>query len=88
MNISFPQQSAYEARATSVAFPAVVDGHTRRCLVTNEALEDHFGAISMEPGHLQQIFEANRGEIQVVAQERFLSGAMGDVFLRTQDFQS
>jgi hypothetical protein len=88
MDITFPPKSAYEPKATSVAFPALVNGHSRRCLVTEEALEDHFGATSMEPLHLQEIFEANRGEIQVVAQERFLSGATGDVFLRTQDFQS
>ncbi len=86
MNISFPLGSAYEPRATSVAFPAVVDGRARRCLVTEEALMDHFGAVSPEPETLRSAFENNRDEIQEVAEYRFRTGAAGDVLLRTQDF--
>jgi hypothetical protein len=88
MDISFPhKKSTHDARTTSVAFPVLVNGHTRRCLVTEEALLDHFGANSMESSHLEQVFESHRDEIEAIAQQRFLSGATGDVFLRTQDFQ-
>jgi len=86
VNISFPQKSAYDLRATSITFPVVVDGHTRRCFVTEEALIDHFGALSAESDRLQSAFEANRSEIEAVAAYRYRTGASGDVLLRTQDF--
>lgn len=87
MNISFPLESAsYDARARSVTFPAMVDGRSRRCLVTEEALTDHFGAVSPEPDQLRSAFESNRDEILEVAEYRFRTGATGDVLLRTQDF--
>jgi hypothetical protein len=86
MNISFPQKSAYDLRATSITFPVVVDGHTRRCFVTDEALMDHFGAASPDLERLQSAFDANRGEIEAVAEYRYRTGAAGDVLLRTQDF--
>jgi hypothetical protein len=63
-----------------------VDGHTRRCFVTDEALMDHFGAGSTDSERLQSAFDANRGEIEAIAEYRYRTGAAGDVLLRTQDF--
>lgn len=86
MNIVFPGQSASALNGTSIAFPAIVDGRSRRCLVTEEALRDHFGASSREPSALQQAFDSNRIVIEAIAEDRLRTGASGDVLLRTQDF--
>lgn len=86
MHISFPPKSAYIPNLPSIAFPVVVDDHLRRCMVTEEALIDHFGASSYEPTHLQQVFESNRALVQATVEERLRTGARGDLILRTQDF--
>lgn len=86
MNISFPPQSAYLPSLPSIAFPVVVDDHLRHCMVTEEALMDHFGASSYEPPHLQHVFESHRHDIEATAADRIRTGATGDVILRTQDF--
>lgn len=86
MHISFPPKSAYIPNLPSIAFPVVVDDHLRRCMVTEEALIDHFGASSYEPTHLQQVFESNRELVQATVEDRLRSGARGDLILRTQDF--
>jgi hypothetical protein len=86
MHISFPPKSAYIPNLPSIAFPVVVDDHLRRCMVTEEALIDHFGASSYEPNHLQQVFESNRALVQATVEERLRTGARGDLILRTQDF--
>ena len=86
MNIVFPPKSAGEFHGTSLAFQAIVDGRARRCLVTEEALIDHFGAAAFEPSSLQQAFDSHRGTIEAIAEDRLRTGAAGDVLLRTQDF--
>jgi hypothetical protein len=86
MNISFPSKSAYDPNTTSIAFPVDVDGAARRCLVTEEALMDHFGATSPKPDHLRDIFEANRHDIESVAEGRIRAGVTGEVLLRSHDF--
>jgi hypothetical protein len=86
MDISFPKKSAYDFSTTSIAFPVVVDGSQRRCLVTEEALTDHFGATGIDQAHLQEVFEANRDRIEAVAEARVRGGATGDVLLRSRDF--
>lgn len=84
MNIVFPPKSAYQF--TNITFPVIVDGHSRRCLVTEEALMDHFGASSWDPSELQQAFDSHRPIIEAIAEDRLRTGATGDVLLRTQDF--
>lgn len=86
MNISFPAGSAYDPNRTSIAFPVDVDGARHRCLVTEEALMDHFGATSIDPDHLRDTFEANRSHIQAVAEKLIRAGAAGDVLLKSQSF--
>lgn len=86
MHISFPPKSAYVPNVTSIVFPVVVDDHLRRCMVTEEALIDHFGASSFEPTHLQEVFESHRDRVQATVEYRLRTGARGDLILRTQDF--
>jgi hypothetical protein len=86
MNVVFPPKPANEFLGSSITFQAIVDGRSRRCLVTEEALIDHFGASSFEPASLQQAFDSNRGAIEAIAEDRLRTGATGDVLLRTQDF--
>jgi hypothetical protein len=86
MHISFPPKSTYVPNLPSIAFPVVVDDHVRHCLVTEEALMDHFGAVSWEPETLQQAFESHRDAVQAAVEERYRTGARGDLILRTQDF--
>jgi hypothetical protein len=86
VDISFPTKSAYDFSATGIAFPVIVDGYQRRCLVTEEALMDHFGATGIDPAHLQEAFEANRDRIEAVAEARIRGGATGEVLLRSRDF--
>jgi hypothetical protein len=86
MNIVFPPKPANEFFGTTITFQAIVDGRSRRCLVTEEALVDHFGASEYEPSTLQQAFDSNRGTIEAIAADRLRTGATGDVLLRTQDF--
>jgi hypothetical protein len=86
MNIVFPPKPFNEFMGNSITFQAIVDGRARRCLVTEEALIDHFGASEFEPSTLQQAFDSNRGTIEAIAADRLRTGATGDVLLRTQDF--
>lgn len=86
MNIHFPLKSAYDFDAGSISFPAEVDGAPRRCLVSEEALQDHFGADGIDDRLLTEYFEANRGAIETVAADKIRNGAVGDVVLGTKDF--
>ena len=45
MQIIFPNETPeYSGRELTLAFPAMVDGERVECMITAEALEDHFGA--------------------------------------------
>ena len=47
MQILFPNETPeYSGRELTLAFPAMVDGQRVECMITAEALEDHYGAAS------------------------------------------
>lgn len=84
MNISFPIKSAYDFDRGAVAFPAIVDGVPRRVLVSEEALQDHFGATGT--GDYVQVFEQNRSAMEKVARRYIPLIKDGDVVLQTAHF--
>ncbi|HEX7684889.1 MAG TPA: DUF1488 domain-containing protein [Trinickia sp.] len=70
MQISFPQEPAeYCGRDLVLAFPALVDGERVQCAITAEALEDHFGAVSLREDDMIAAFERHRREIEKAAGE-------------------
>ncbi len=62
MNISFPRMAPrYDSEAFALVFPAEVNGARIECGITAEALEDHFGALSIRETDLVDAFRAHRG---------------------------
>lgn len=68
MKIHFPQERPeYCARDFVVVFPAEVDGARVQCAITAEALEDHFGALSLREDDLIEAFDTHRLPIEDAA---------------------
>lgn len=68
MNIHFPlERPEYCARDLVIAFPAEVDGTRVQCAITAEALEDHFGALSLREDDLIEAFDTHRHPIEDAA---------------------
>ena len=84
MNIIFPPNSMFDTLTMSVRFPVTIDGITKQALVSQEALQDHFGG-NNNP-NLVSIFEANRQAIEKKALQLILAGADGDVVIKTNMF--
>jgi hypothetical protein len=69
MHIHFPQESPeYCGRDLVIVFPALVDGKPVQCAITAEALEEHFGALSLREGDLLSAFDSHRRAIEHEAQ--------------------
>lgn len=84
MQINFPKQSMIDPETMCVGFPVDVDGERRRVRVSNEVLEDHFGG-DHNPDK-KSVFEENRAAIEAKARQLILSGAHGDLLLKTEMF--
>jgi hypothetical protein len=70
MHIHFPQEiPEYCGRDLVLAFTAIVDGEPVQCVITGEALEDHFGAASLRESDLLAAFDAHRSAIERAAQQ-------------------
>lgn len=68
MNIAFPQQSpSFCSDTLTLRFPAIVDQRAIECSISAEALEDHFGALSVRDIDLIEAFEKHRTAIELVA---------------------
>jgi len=79
MDIEFPQKSSYVFNQDAVAFPVLVDGAERRCLVSREHLQDHYGAgANMD---IVGVFEDNRYYIQGKVIDRIKAGVQGTIVL-------
>lgn len=67
------------------------DGEKRvQCLVSGEALEDHFGAVGSREG-MEAAFLAHREEIEEKARQLYRAGHVdehGRVLLRSSDFDA
>ncbi|CAB3773005.1 DUF1488 domain-containing protein [Paraburkholderia humisilvae] len=73
MQIIFPNEvPEYSGRELTLAFPAMVDGERVECMITAEALEDHFGAASPRIEDMLGAFDAHRTRIEAAAR-RLLS---------------
>lgn len=70
VKIHFPEECPeYCARDFVIAFPAEVDGARVQCAITAEALEDHFGAVSLREDDLIAAFNSNRHPIEHAARQ-------------------
>jgi len=68
MKISFPPTAPeFDSESFALTFPAEVDGLPIACGITAEALEDHFGAASINETDLVKAYCAHRGAIEEVA---------------------
>ncbi|MGH8778366.1 DUF1488 domain-containing protein [Paraburkholderia sp.] len=73
MQIIFPYETpAYSGPELTLAFPAMVDGERVECMITAEALEDHYGAASPRPEDMIGAFDTHRERIEA-ATRRLLS---------------
>jgi hypothetical protein len=73
MQINFPKEvPEYSGRELTLAFPAMVNGERVECMITAEALEDHFGAASPRLEDMLGAFDAHRPRIEA-ATRRLLS---------------
>lgn len=73
MQIQFPNETPeYSGRELTLAFPAMIDGQRVECMITAEALEDHFGAASPRLEDMIVAFDAHRPRIEA-ATRRLLS---------------
>jgi hypothetical protein len=67
MQVHFPDdEPTYDGANFAVRFVAEVDGSPVVCVITAEALEDHFGAESVLEGALIDAFKKGRKRIHSV----------------------
>lgn len=76
--IHFPKTEPKYTPNTTVAFDAVIDGVRVSCEISEEALEDHFGATSTTQVELIRAFKTHRIVIEAVARikipQRLMAG--------------
>lgn len=85
MTISFPAQSPAMTQHGTVAFQAVVDGAATVCEISAEALQDHFGATTIQPHDLLTAFISGKNTIHDVARKK-VPHAAGRCLLVSMDF--
>ncbi len=85
-NIDFKDVEAIDPSTMAVSFPATVDGLQIRCVISTEALQDHFNAMF---DNQLNVFKSNRYSIECKAREIIESGryeADGSILIRSSDF--
>jgi hypothetical protein len=85
MMLEFSAVEAWDSGVECVSFPAVVDGHKIRCLISWEALQDNFGGNESDP---LDAFRAARQSVeakaaQLISRERFEKD--GSILIRSHD---
>lgn len=70
MAITFVQTAPRYTPSTTVAFDAELDGVHVVCEISAEALDDHFGAGSLDADALVAAFERNRAIIEAAARSK------------------
>jgi hypothetical protein len=86
MDIEFPNVETWDGDTFVVSFPAVVDGEKKRCAISWEALQDHFGGSKV---HALNCFKSNRRRIEEMAERKIRKGKFevdGTVVVRNSDF--
>jgi hypothetical protein len=89
MAATFPPKEAYDIDRMSVAFPADVGDQRIVCMISVEALEDHFGLPNANPDDAVRAFKASRPRIEEKAAQMIDTGRLegdGKVLLRSTDF--
>lgn len=87
MTITFLPNAPRSTPNTTVAFDAEYNGAHVICEISAEALDDHFGAISLSDTDLVAAFEGNRGIIEAAARGVLPHRApTGRCFLVSADF--
>ena len=84
--IEFSGEHVWQPKRDSMSFEVVVDGKKTRCLISKEALEDHYGADQLKK--VEQAFEDNQFEIENVARNMINKGQVdnsGEYLIRSQD---
>lgn len=85
--VHFPQTEPTYTSNTTVSFEAVIDGVKVSGEISEEALEDHFGATSRSPSELVKSFKAHRPAIEAVARIKLPKRLMaGRPLLVSADF--
>jgi hypothetical protein len=86
MQIEFSGKHAWDINRDSMSFEVIVDGNKTRCLISHEALEDHFGADQTQSP--EQAFKNNQYAIENVARKIIGKGLVdpnGEYLIRSQD---
>lgn len=85
--IEFPVgHHVWDSDAYAMSFHAIVDGKQVKCIVSTEALEDHFGA---NDSNYEAKFSENRLTIERVARNKINQNKYqtdGTIFVSTSDF--
>lgn len=85
--VHFPRTEPIYTPNTTVAFDVVLEGQQMRCEISEEALEDHFGATSRNAAELVRAFKEHRTAIEAVARVKLPHRvAAGRGLLVTEDF--
>jgi hypothetical protein len=89
MTIRFHHRRATYTPATTVAFPANINGVEQVCEISADALQDHFGATSNLGFDLVEAFENNRASIErmAVAVIPQVMAKRGRCLLEASDFE-
>lgn len=85
-NISFLGNRAWDSNRESMSFQVEVDGKQTRCLISREALEDHFGADRNKT--VEQAFDVNLYVIESAARKIInndILDSQGEYLIRAQD---
>ena len=86
MATTFPPGEAYDATTMTVNFPADNNGQRIACRISEEALQDHFGANGTPP---LGAFRGNRPTIEAKAEALIRNARFendGGILIRTADF--
>lgn len=84
--IKFSGNNAWDKAKESMSFQVEIDGKTKRCLISREALEDHFGADQSKTP--EEAFDDNQTIIEGIAEIKIKNGQVdsdGEYFIRTKD---
>lgn len=86
-NVLFPASEPIFTQNTTVAFEVLIDGARATGEISEEALQDYFGATSRAGVELVRAFKANRHAIEAVARVKLPARiAAGRGLLVSADF--
>lgn len=84
MDIIFSNDEPVYTVNTTVAFPAEVGGVKAICEISEEALQDHFGATTNSAADLIGAFKSHRATIEDGARRKYAPGPRW--LLKSEDF--